>query len=452
MGTSRDLKILTTTVMTEEPSERLELLKAVGLVRLHPWGREVGPDAVSVSGPVRVGRGPDCELTILDTSVSREHAVVTPAGDELRIEDKRSRNGTFVDDAPLDGAALARPGQLVRFGRCTFLVVDAIGRFSAWWQLGSAGPIIGGPSMGEVRQLVEHFGPLPSPVLLLGESGTGKEVVANAIHRASKRPGRLVAINCAAVPETMFEDQFFGHKKGAFTGATCDEAGFLRAAEGGTVLLDEVGELAPDSQAKLLRALEASEVIPLGASAPVRIDVRVIAATNRDLAVAVSSGAFRGDLYSRIRVLSIPLPPLRDRPEDVALLSSHFMADLPVREIRHDAFASLLRHDWPGNVRELRNALVEAAARAVADDARVILPTHLRPEIAGPSQASEAPAVARGPSRDADAAERVTAVLDAMRRHQGNVSKVASELGLHRQQVYNALYSTGLAPESFRAK
>jgi transcriptional regulator with PAS, ATPase and Fis domain len=298
---------------------------------------------------------------------------------------------------------------------------------------------------------------MPNPVLLSGESGTGKEVVANALHLASKRAGKLVAVNCAAVPETIFEDQFFGHKKGAFTGATCDEAGFLRAAKGGTVFLDEVGELAPGSQAKLLRALESSEVVPIGASTPVSIDVRVISATNRNLEAAVSSGAFRSDLYSRLRVLTIPLPPLCDRLEDIALLSSHFMEELPVEGLRHDAFAALLRYRWPGNVRELRNVLVEAGARAVAESSSTISLGHLRPELAeisknnGPSESAHIEERVSS-QEDPDTQERVSAVLEAMHRHLGNVSKTASELGLHRQQVYNALYRVGRKPEDFRAK
>lgn len=457
MGTGKDLKVLTTTVMTEEPTGGLDDLKAVGLIRLHPWGGEVGPDTLSISGLVRVGRGPTCELSVLDTSVSREHAVVTPAGDLIQVEDKKSRNGTFIDDVQVNGQGSARPGQVVRFGRCTFLVVDAVGRFAAWWQLGLVGPIIGGPMMGEVRQLVDHFGPMPNPVLLLGESGTGKEVVANALHRASKRSGNLVAVNCAAVPETIFEDQFFGHKKGAFTGATCDEAGFLRAAKGGTVFLDEVGELAPGSQAKLLRALESSEVVPVGASSPVPVDVRVISATNRDLAAAVSSGAFRSDLYSRLRVLTISLPSLRDRLEDIALLSSHFMAELPAEKLRHDAFAAFLKYDWPGNVRELRNVLVEAGARAVAETSSTISLGHLRPELAELSESTEATRSVQSSGQnsaeeDSSTQDRVNTVLDAMRRHEGNVSKAATELGLHRQQIYNALYRSGRKPEDFRAK
>jgi DNA-binding NtrC family response regulator len=218
-------------------------------------------------------------------------------------------------------------------------------------------------------------------VIITGESGVGKEVVARAIHDLSSRAGRpYVTFNCAATPRELFEGQLFGHRKGAFTGATSDQPGTIRAADGGTLFLDEIGELPLDMQPKLLRFLENGEVSPLGERRPVTVDVRVVAATHRDLEALVRQGRFREDLYFRLQVIPLRVPPLRERREDIPALARHFLRELgpkgraPV--LAPDALAVLTAHDWPGNVRELRNVIERTLA--FAPDAAVLSVADLR--------------------------------------------------------------------------
>ena len=227
-------------------------------------------------------------------------------------------------------------------------------------ELAQPGNLIGeSAAMGELRKLVARAGPSDSVVLVEGETGTGKERVARALHLASGRKGRFVAVNCAAIPGQLLESELFGAEKGAFTGATARRIGRFEQAQGGTLLLDEIGELPLELQAKLLRVLEQREVERLGGGAPVPIDVRVVAATHRDLRKAVAEGRFREDLYYRLAVFPILVPPLRQRPEDVVPLARAFAAELraPQGELRLDPEGerALRAHGWPGNVRELRN-------------------------------------------------------------------------------------------------
>ncbi len=227
-------------------------------------------------------------------------------------------------------------------------------------ELAQPGNLIGeSTAMAELRKLVARAGPSDSVVLVEGETGTGKERVARALHLGSGRKGRFVAVNCAAIPAQLLESELFGAEKGAFTGATARRIGRFEQAQGGTLLLDEIGELPLELQAKLLRVLEQREVERLGGAAPVRVDVRVVAATHRDLRKAVSEGRFREDLYYRLAVFPIQVPPLRQRPEDVVPLARAFAAELrgPQGELRLTAQGerALRGHAWPGNVRELRN-------------------------------------------------------------------------------------------------
>jgi len=227
-------------------------------------------------------------------------------------------------------------------------------------ELAQPGNLIGeSTAMAELRKLVARAGPSDSVVLVEGETGTGKERVARALHLGSGRKGRFVAVNCAAIPAQLLESELFGAEKGAFTGATARRIGRFEQAQGGTLLLDEIGELPLELQAKLLRVLEQREVERLGGAAPVRVDVRVVAATHRDLRKGVSEGRFREDLYYRLAVFPIQVPPLRQRPEDVVPLARAFAAELrgPQGELRLTAQGerALRGHAWPGNVRELRN-------------------------------------------------------------------------------------------------
>jgi transcriptional regulator with PAS, ATPase and Fis domain len=424
------------------------------LVRLHPWSDEEVPETIAVREPVTVGRDEACGVAFREESVSRKHATVDLRGLYLGITDLGSRNGTFVEEQRVEGTGLAKPGDVVRFGRCVFVVVPDVDRYRGWWNAETESgpeardpkpetrtPVVGGPALAEIRELVRRFGPLDGAVLISGETGTGKELVAREVHRASGRGGPLVAVNCAAVPEQLFEAQFFGHRRGAFTGADRDEPGYFRSANGGTIFLDEVGELAASLQAKLLRVLETRHVVPVGSTKPEPIDVRIVSATNRDLAADVAAGRFRQDLYSRLLGLTIALPPLRERRPDVALLARHFLRGSPGRGLAFDALVALVRYPWPGNVRELHHAVAEADAKAAADGSAAIELRHLRADVARAQAAGTA-----GAEQD----ERTQAVLAALREHRGNVAHAAEALGLHRAQIYTVLRRIGRKAEEFR--
>lgn len=252
------------------------------------------------------------------------------------------------------------------------------------------GMVIGrSPVMKQALELARKVGPTPSNVLILGESGTGKELMARAVHHFGQlvKPtdGRFIAINCAAIPPDLLENQLFGHRKGAFTGADKDAAGIFAHAGNGTVFLDEIGELPLATQAKLLRAIEQKEVFPVGANEPVQVTARVVAATNKDLAQEAAAGRFREDLFYRLNVVSIRLPPLRDRREDIPELAEHLLIrharamGRPMTGISHEAIAILASHPWKGNVRELDNALQRAV---ILGDGPLVTPADLPPDLA----------------------------------------------------------------------
>ncbi len=324
-----------------------------------------------------------------------------------------------------------------------------------------------------IAQLLHELGVVADselPVLLLGETGVGKELFAHRLHRLSRRRAKpLVHVNCAALPESLAESELFGHVKGAFSGAVSDRPGRFEAAEGGTLFLDEIGELPLAVQAKLLRTLQNGEIQRLGADRPRRVDVRVIAATNRSLRDLVRAGSFRADLYHRLSVYPIPIPPLRERGNDVLLLAGRFLelnrARLGLRSLRlsAEAQAALRRYRWPGNVRELEHAISRAALKAVSRGVGrneiVTLQTDLldldRLELpagdaqpAAPlsaTQAAEAPpALAGGKLRDAvDACQR-QAIEQALAAHRGNWAQAAQQLGLDASNLHKLARRLGL--------
>jgi DNA-binding NtrC family response regulator len=267
-----------------------------------------------------------------------------------------------------------------------------------------------------------------APVLITGESGVGKEIVAQLIHQWSPRAGRdMVAANCAGLPESLIESELFGHAKGAFTGASAARQGYFRTAHGSTLLLDEVGELPLALQPKLLRALETHEVTPVGSDAPVHVDVRVIAATNRDLEDAVRNGRFREDLYYRLNVVELEVPPLRDRREDVLPLVRRLASSFVGTAVRlsPQAVECLLTYDWPGNVRELRNAIQRACLLCRGD---VVMPEHLPPKV---QSACVAPPSTANRGRLSQV-ERAT-ILATLAECDGNRSQAARKLGISRR-------------------
>ncbi len=315
-----------------------------------------------------------------------------------------------------------------------------------------AGPeaeIVGdSPAVVALRERVRKVGPAEATVLILGESGTGKELVARALHASSRRRGRpFVAVNCAAIAEGLVESELFGHEKGAFTGATAPHGGLFKAADGGTLFLDEIGELPAPAQARLLRVLQEGEVRPVGSARTVRVDVRLLAATHRDLSAMVKAGSFRGDLYFRLRVLELKLPPLRARGGDVLVLARARLARAAARlgrpplALSPEAEAALAAHGWPGNVRELENAMERAAVLAEGGD---VLAEHLGLE---GDDAAAAPGARPSGALAADAS---LSLDDYFRRfvldHQDTLSEteLARRLGMSRKALWERRHRMGL--------
>jgi two-component system response regulator AtoC len=280
----------------------------------------------------------------------------------------------------------------------------------------------------------------PSTVLVTGESGTGKELVARLVHRASTRADHaFVAVNCGAIPESLLESELFGHVRGSFTGATVDRIGLFEEADGGTILLDEIGELPPPLQVKLLRALQEGEIRRVGDSRSRSVDVRVIAATARDLEEMVEAGTFRSDLYFRINVVRLHLPALRERPEDIPLLARYFVTThaarmrMPAVEITPGAMRRLAEHGWPGNVRELENAMERAL---VMSDGKTIRPDDLPASVSGKGVISTGPSGDLSVKRQTEALERAL-IKRALERTGGNRTRAAQLLELsHRALLY----------------
>ncbi len=285
------------------------------------------------------------------------------------------------------------------------------------------------PAMQEVFRLIERAGPSDKAILIQGESGTGKELVARALHKHSSRTDKpLVVINCAALPESLLESELFGHEKGSFTGATSAKQGLFEVADGGTMFIDEIGEMPGSLQAKLLRVLEDGLIRRVGSIKERRVNVRLLAATNRNLADEVKAGKFREDLFYRINVMSLELPPLRERAGDVPLLVSHILG--PGWEIEESAMQAIERHNWPGNIRQLMNAIDRA--KIMADGLTVRL-HDLPRDVAQTSPAERMPS--NGETDELAAIERAK-IIEVLRRMSGNKTRTARALGIDRRKLY----------------
>lgn len=313
-------------------------------------------------------------------------------------------------------------------------------------------PLLGSsPAMQRVHSLISRAAPTDANILVLGENGTGKELVAREIHRQSARSAEpLVTVDLGAVPESLFESELFGHKKGAFTDARTDRVGRMQAAEGGTLFLDEVGNLPLHLQPKLLTALEQRQVVPVGANQPVSIDVRVVAATNMGPAQLADENLFRQDLLFRLKTIEIELPPLRHRRDDIPLLIHHFLDlyaakyDRQRLDLPEDAMAALTAYDWPGNVRALRHAAERAVILSQGEAYRVEdFSLDDRASAAVPSQTSAAPEQAAAADLNLERAEREI-VAAALKKNGYNISLAASELGLSRAALYRRMEKFGL--------
>jgi DNA-binding NtrC family response regulator len=364
-----------------------------------------------------------------DPRASTRHAAMRASFGRWVLEDLGSKNGTFVDGERVTRHTL-EDGDLIEIGH------------TAWWfrELAATAPARDAQIDDLTRPFVTLHAPLEAdldraidavtarvPVLVTGETGSGKERFVSALHARSRRPGALIAVNCAALPASLVEAELFGHRKGAFSGANDDRAGYIRAADRGTLFLDEIGDMPAAAQTALLRVLAERAVTPVGDEVPIPVDVAIVSATHRDLATRVAAGELRADLLARIRGVTITIPPLRERREDIGLFVSRALARVdPGARLSPEAGRRLLLAPWPLNVRELDNTVVVAALRAKD---RPIAVTDLDnvPAVAPP------PAPAQLCADDAELRGRLVA---ALAEHRGNISAVARELGRDRKQIH----------------
>jgi transcriptional regulator with PAS, ATPase and Fis domain len=397
--------------------------------------------------PLVLGSSAECDVALADPRVSRRHCRIALTERGVMIKDLGSKNGTFVEAVQVVESWF-NPGKKATIGDSTLSLrvagapslvpISQSARFGE--ALGSSIP------MRALFAKLERAAATAETILLLGESGTGKELLARGIHDASPwRTGPFVVLDCSAIAPNLLEAEIFGYVKGAFTGADQPRTGLLEQAHGGTLFIDEVGELPLDLQPKLLRAIEARELRRLGASKYTKVDVRVVAATHKDLLTAVASGTFREDLYYRLAVVEVTVPPLRERREDISLLVQRFLAaQVPPRtlaDLPPNTLELLKSHAWPGNVRELRNTV-----------ARLVLFPYLGERaITRPGERTDEPAAAKVtalPLREArgvmlEQFER-TYVAAKLREHSGNVTRAAEAMGVSRQFAHRLMERYGL--------
>jgi len=394
---------------------------------------------------ISVGADGSNQVVLEDRFVSRFHCRLSPQAGRWLLKDLDSTNGTYLDGNRIAEADIDA-GARIRIGSQELRIERAGPRL----QPSLPGLVARDPALAPVLDLLRRAAPSTLPVTLLGESGTGKEVAARAVHELSERNGGpFVPLNCGAISRELAEAELFGHEKGAFTGAITSAPGAFGAADGGTLFLDEIGDLPLALQVKLLRALEAGEVKPVGAPRPRRIDVRVVCATHHDLRARVREGAFREDLFYRLRGVTVELPPLRARPHDILPLAEHFLP--PWRSFAPDARAALIAYRWPGNVRELRHVvqlaallsespIIRAHALRFEDPARGSLPKVC--EETG-AELSEGAVELRG--RTLGELEEI-AIRSALARHGGNRRAVSQELGIARSSLLRKLDTLRLRP------
>jgi DNA-binding NtrC family response regulator len=463
MNDSRDARTIPPDALTLPPAADQDFKK-----QSRPWtlyvaacpGRlDSDPIILLEEGELRIGRERDARawparcLVLPDPSVSRRHALLRLHGDKLTLVDCESSHGSRLNGRRVAEAAL-QPGDVVRLGHT--VLVAGHGVPAPCEDAEGLGMVGRAPGVHELRTTIRRVAPSDLVVLAIGPTGTGKELVAQAVHAASRRTGAFVAINCAALPATLVENLLFGHRKGAYTGATTDEHGAFVRAQDGTLFLDEVGELPLESQPKLLRALENHEVTPLGATQQITVNARIVVATNVDLQAAVRAGRFREDLYARMAGVIVRPPPLSERREDIVPLLRRFLAarDLGERPMSAEFVETLLRHVWSRNVRELvklaeRLAVLHPQAsrweRAMLDEEFQGASGSTSPlsavAVAEPTASSPAPAPQSQPQDDEDddatlkppSREHLVALLE---KCDGNVSLVARMVGRNRKQVY----------------
>jgi two-component system nitrogen regulation response regulator NtrX len=307
-------------------------------------------------------------------------------------------------------------------------------------------------AIGQLREQIAMAAPTNGRVLVYGENGTGKELVARTVHAMSRRRGAaFVEVNCAAIPDDLIESELFGHVRGAFTGAVADRRGKFELADGGTIFLDEIGDMSLRTQAKVLRVLQEQTMAAVGGTTAIRVDARVVAATNKDLQAEIRAGRFRDDLYFRLNVIPISVPPLRERQEDIGLLADHFMAEFAreygrrIKTFEHGAVAALQRYPWPGNVRELRNVIERLMIMVPGNTIAAGDLGFLGAEAATQPEAHTAPGQRVTLHQARDRFER-DLILRTLAEQQGNMSRTAEVLGVERSNLYRKMRAFGIAP------
>lgn len=387
--------------------------------------------------PLVIGKDPSLAIVLSDPAVSRKHCEVKSTAAGVHLRDLDSRNGTKVDGVVMESGLLFH-GSTIRVGESeVYFLSDREEAPAGEEGPSSFGDAVGkSPAMRKVFALLEKLAATDLSICLIGETGTGKDVLARALHKRSRRSAEdFVVFDAGAVAATLIESRLFGHNKGAFTGAISDQQGQFEAADGGTLFLDEIGELGLDLQPKLLRALEQRTVVRLGGTTEIPVDVRIIAATNRDLQTEVAEGNFREDLFFRLGVAVVRVPPLRDRREDIPLLCKTFAESLPRKVTFSDAAMAVLQAQmWPGNVRELKNVLTLAAAVAESD---LLEPKDF---LQFGSQRNREPTLDGFPlaGRTLDSIER-NAIKQTLQDCKGNKTHAAKALGIASSTLYEKL-------------
>jgi len=398
------------------------------------------------SADIVIGRAASCDVRVDHPALSRRHAILR-LGPPPTVEDLASTNGTRVGGVICRGEQRAlRASDSFHIGPFSFVVVSGANRRDVVSASGSDRLCVIDPTPEAITPVVREVAAGTTNVLILGETGVGKEVLADTLHQLSARPGPLMRINCAALSESLLESELFGHERGAFTGATARKSGLLEAAEAGTVFLDEIGELPLAIQAKLLRAIEQREVTRIGATRPIAIDARFIAATNRDLPAEVETGRFRRDLFFRLDGVTLVVPPLRERSHMVAPLALGFLERLTrmgggTKRLTAEAIAALEAYAWPGNVRELRAVIERARLLARSDDIRASDLAFARSAAPQPTKpvvpvAPGDPSLVGLTAEQCSERDRIVALLQACA---GNQTRTAHRLGIPRTTLANRI-------------
>jgi len=406
---------------------------------------------------VRIGRGDDrrarriarvLTIEVPDVALSGEHVRLMRDRASWRVHDAGSKNGTHINGARAVIQEL-QDGDVIEAAQTFFVLRTGSGDADPGdlaLDIGAGDLATVDPRLAAALAALERIARADVPLLILGETGTGKEIAARAVHELSRRKGHYVAVNCGAIAPTLVESELFGYRRGAFSGATDDRLGLVRTADAGTLFLDEIAELAPGSQAALLRVIQEREVVPVGGTSPFPVDLRVVSATCQDLAARVVLGRFRRDLHARLAAYTLALPALRQRREDLGLLIARLVVRRAGRApVRLDRLAvrMLFQHDWPENIRELDQLL--AAALALGDG------TISAARIAQLLAARRCPPGEPAGELETRPHEIDRGALSALlESHRGNVSRVAHVLGTSRSQVRRLARRFGLAPEQFR--